>query len=141
RNRGRLRVRLVVVPPGVRRGAVGSAMGRLRHRRHRPARLEQLGVAVEVERPALVAANALAQAFPALAVAIDVAMLELYASPIRRLLDEAHLHLARALGIALNLPRRADVPREDDPLRRLVGEHARPLALAAVDAAVIHTPT
>ena len=32
---------------------------------------------------------------------------------------------------------RADVPAEHDPVRRFVGEHPRPAALAAVDGAVV----
>jgi hypothetical protein len=39
--------------------------------------------------------------------------------------------------IVLDLPSRADVPVEHDPMRRLIRQHARPATLAAVDAAVI----
>src|SRR5215217_6085957 len=61
---------------------------------------------------------------------------ELHAGPALGLGDEADLDLAGLVGIALHLPARADVPAEDDPVRRLVGQHAGPTALAAVDAAV-----
>ena len=65
-------------------------------------------------------------------------MLELDARALRRLWDEADLDLAGPLEIGLDLPVRADVPGEHDPLRLVVGEHAPPLTLAAVDAAVEH---
>jgi hypothetical protein len=42
--------------------------------------------------------------------------------------------------IGLDLPLRRDVPAEHDAVRRLVDEHARPLAFAPVDAAVVDPP-
>src|SRR5262249_34451138 len=52
--------------------------------------------------------------------------------------------LAGLLEIGLDLPPGADVPAEDDPGRRLVGEHARPPAFAPIHAPVVdvaaHTP-
>src|SRR5262249_20585084 len=92
------------------------------------------------EGPAALGADSVAFSLPGLAVAVEVAVLELDSSPFRRLGDKAHLDLARLLEIALDLPLRADVPAEDDPIRRLVGEHARPSALAPVDAAVVDVP-
>src|SRR5207244_11447845 len=77
---------------------------------------------------------------PAVAVALEVAVRELDAGPVGRLRDEADLYLARLLGVGLDLPVEVDVPAEDEPVRRLVGEHARPLALAAVDATVVDAP-
>src|SRR5215207_11773055 len=64
-------------------------------------------------------------------------MLELEPSALRRLRDEAHLDLARPVEIALELPLRADVPRERQSFRRLVGQYPCPPALAAVDPAVV----
>ena len=59
-------------------------------------------------------------------------MLELHARAVGRLGDEAHLDLAGAVEIGLDLPLQVDVPAEHDALGRLVGQHARPAALAAV---------
>src|SRR5215207_2034192 len=81
-----------------------------------------------------------ALARPAVTVAVEVAVLELDARALRGFGDEAHLDLAGFLGVRLDLPLGADVPAEHDPVRRLVGEHARPLAFAAVDAAVVDAP-
>ena len=67
-------------------------------------------------------------------------MLELDARTVRGLGDEAHLDFAGLVAIGLDLPLRADVPAEHDPVRRLVCEHPRPAALAAVDAAVVDVP-
>jgi len=71
------------------------------------------------------------------AVAVEVAVLELDARSLRPLRDEADLDLARLREISLELPPRADVPGEDDPLGWLVGDDACPLVLAAVDAPVV----
>src|SRR2546423_9007072 len=87
--------------------------------------------------PAAGRADGVADLLPALAVPIEVAVLELDARAIGALADEAHLDLARLLEIGLELPLRADVPADDEAVGRLVGEHARPAALAAVDAAVV----
>src|SRR5256885_16718375 len=97
----------------------------------------QLRITPEVERPAALTADALAQALPALAVAIQVPVLEHDARSLGALGDKAHLDLARPLEIRLDLPLRTDVPAKHKPVRGLVGEHARPLALAAVHAAVV----
>lgn len=64
-------------------------------------------------------------------------MLELDAGAVRRLGGEPNLPLAGLVRIGLDLPLRADVPTQEHPVGRLVGQHARPAALAAVDAAVI----
>src|SRR5438132_8176399 len=80
---------------------------------------EQVGVALEVERPALGAGDALADALPALAVTVEVAVLELDARALRCLGDEAHLPFTRRGGIALQLPGRADLPAHEHPVRRL----------------------
>ena len=65
-------------------------------------------------RPAALAADGLARQLPALAVAIDVAVLKLDAGAIRRLGDESHFDFARLLGVGLDLPLRADVPADHD---------------------------
>src|SRR3954452_22079575 len=67
------------------------------HRRH------LLREALQVERPTVVAADALAQSLPALAVAIQMAMLELDPGALGRFGDESHLDLARPIEIALEL--------------------------------------
>jgi hypothetical protein len=56
--------------------------------------LEQVGEPLQVERPAALTADALAEALPALTVAPEVAVLELDPRPLRRFGDEAHLDLA-----------------------------------------------
>src|SRR5437764_12350363 len=71
---------------------------------------------------------------------VQVAVLEHNAGPLRGLGDKADLDLAGPLAVGLDLPLRADVPAEDDPVWRLERQHSRPLALGAVDAAVIHPP-
>jgi MFS family permease len=97
---------------------------------------DKLGEPLQVERPASLAPDPFADPFPAVAVAVDVAVLELHARALRCLGYEPHLDLARPLVVGLDLPLLIQVPAEDDPVRRLVGEHARPAALAAVDATV-----
>ena len=67
-------------------------------------------------------------------------MLELHAGALGRLRDEPHLDLAGKCRIALELPAEVDVPAEHDALGRLVGEHPRPAALAAVDPAIVDVP-
>src|SRR4029079_10035551 len=94
-------------------------------------RADHLGVALQVERPALIAVHAVANPLPAFAVTVEVAVLHLDADAVGALGDEGHLHLARLVGIGFELPLRTDVPAEHDPVGRLVGEHSRPAALAA----------
>src|ERR1700722_11716958 len=89
-----------------------------------------VAVGGKIQRPAGVTAHVFTRAFPAVAVTIKVAVLELDSGAIRRLGDEPHLDLARLVEVGLDLPVRADVPTEHDPVRRLVGNHASPLALA-----------
>jgi hypothetical protein len=55
-----------------------------------------------------------------------------------RLGGEPHLDLARlVVGIGLDPPAGVDVPAEDDPVRRLVGEHAGPSGTRCLDVAVV----
>ena len=97
---------------------------------------EQIRESLQVKRPPLGATDRGAHAFPALAMTIEVSVLELDARPLRSLGDEPDLDLAGLLEVGLQLPARADVPAEDHPVGRLVGEDARPMALASVDAAI-----
>src|SRR5581483_11677700 len=97
---------------------------------------DQVRVAAQVQRPALVAGDSLTHALPAFAVTVEVTMLELDARALRRLGDEADLPLALPLRVALQLPAGTDVPAHQDARGRLEGEHARPSALAPVHAAV-----
>src|SRR5579862_6889978 len=70
--------------------------------------------------------------------AVDVPVLELDASAIRRLCDEAHLHLTCFRWIRLDTPPRADIPADHHSCGRLVHEHPRKATLAAVDTPVIN---
>src|SRR5438094_3511855 len=100
-------------------------------------RARGLGEEPQAAGPAAGRPDGVAHLLPALAVAIEVPVLELDARAVGRLADEAQLDLARLVEVGLELPLRADVPADDEAVRRLVGEHARPAALAAVDAAVV----
>src|SRR3954451_18464906 len=97
---------------------------------------EQGGVPVQVERPSGVVGDSVTDGLPAVAVPVEVAVLELDAGALRGLGDELHLDLAGVVRIRLDLPLRADVPAEHDAGGRFVGEDGRPPALAAVGAAV-----
>ena len=98
--------------------------------------LKQSCVALEIERPTSLAADALANAFPALAMAVEVPVLKLDAGALRCFGYEPHLHLARPCGVGLDLPTSIDVPANDNTMGRFVGEHTSPTALATVDTAV-----
>src|SRR5207249_7748136 len=98
---------------------------------------EQLGEPLQVQRPTSVGAHRVALALPALAVPIELAVLQLDPRPLGALGDEAHLDLTGLLEIGLDLPLRVDVPAEHDTVRRLVGEHSGPSALAPVDPPVV----
>jgi hypothetical protein len=67
-------------------------------------------------------------------------MLELDARPLLAIGDEPHLDLAGTFGIGLELPPRTDVPGEDEPIGRLIDEHASPAAFAAVYSPVDDVP-
>src|SRR5438046_7043824 len=102
-------------------GAMSTALG------------EQGGVPVEVQRPSLVVGDAVADGLPAGAVPVEVAVLQLDPGTVRGLGDEGDLDLAGEVRLGLDLPLRADVPTEHDPVRWLVRKDARPAALAAID--------
>src|SRR5687767_8647944 len=70
--------------------------------------------------------------------AFEMAVFDLDPCPLVTLGDEADLDLAGLLEIRLDLPLRADVPADHDSVGRVVGENARPTALAPVDAPVVH---
>src|SRR5690242_4717415 len=69
-----------------------------------------LGEPFQVERPALIALDAIACAFPTLAMSFEVAVLKLQSCPAWRFGDEAHFPLTRLVGVGFDLPARADVP-------------------------------
>src|SRR3954467_7564861 len=94
---------------------------------------KQLGVSPQVERPTLISGHALADALPALAVAVEVAVLDLDPRTLRGFGDEPYLPLARFQRVVLDLPLRADVPAQQQPVGRVVGEHPRPAAHAPVN--------
>src|SRR5215831_14562287 len=101
---------------------------------------QQGGKPVEVERPALVAAETIAQTLPALGVPLEIAVFEIHSGPIRCLGGEPHIDFTCPRQVGLELPVRADVPAEHDSVRWFVGEHPREAAFAAVDAAVVKMP-
>src|SRR6185436_4120913 len=98
---------------------------------------DEVCVPAEVEPPAIGGGNAVAGGFPALAVTVEMTVLQLDAGALVVLGDEPHLDLAALARVGLDLPVGRDVPAEDDAVGRLVGEHGRPLALAAVGAPVV----
>src|SRR4051794_9550896 len=73
----------------------------------------EVGVAAEVEAPALRGGDAVTGAFPALAVAVEMAVLELHAGALLVLRGEPHLDLAALVGVGFDLPVGRDVPAED----------------------------
>src|SRR5262245_16954103 len=109
----------------------------IRTERHHSALAMSLGEAPKVQGPAVVAAHAGADAFPAVAVTLEVAVLEFDPGSLGGVGDESHLDFAGLGEIGLDLPPRVDVPAEHDPGWRLVGQDPRPAALAAVHAPVI----
>lgn len=52
---------------------------------------EQVGIALQIQRPALIAGNTVEHALPAIDMAVQLPMLELDAGPACRLGDEPHL--------------------------------------------------
>src|SRR5579871_5957231 len=84
------------------------------------------------EAPAVGRADGGEHLLPALAVTVDVPVLQRDAGGVRALGGEGDLDLARLREIGLDLPGGSDVPAEHDPVRRLVGQHAGPAALTAV---------
>jgi hypothetical protein len=87
--------------------------------------------------PSFGRSDRLGHAFPARAVVIEVAVLKLHPCPAGGLRNEPDLYLTRLLGVGLDAPLEVDIPRERDPLRRVVRQHPGPTALAAVDPDVV----
>src|SRR5580693_6437296 len=94
--------------------------------------LQQRGVAVQVQRPALRAVYAVGDRLPSGPVPVEVPVLQLDPRAGRRLGIEPYLDLAGLGLVGLDGPPRADVPAEHHPVRGLEGQDARPPALAAV---------
>src|SRR3954447_4629570 len=86
------------------------------------ALLQQRGVAVQVQRPALRPVDGPGNGFPAGAVPVDVPVLKLDPGPARGLGVEADLDLAGLGLVGLDGPPRADVPAEHHPARGVVGQ-------------------
>ena len=63
--------------------------------------MKRVAIALEVQRPALIGTDALAYALPAVAVTIDVTVLELDPSPLGRFGDDAHLDLTAPARVRL----------------------------------------
>src|SRR2546429_3243068 len=99
------------------------------------AALDQGGIPGQVERPSLVAVDAVADRPPAGTVPVEVAVLQFDPGAVRSLGHEPDLDLAGQLRVGLDLPLRVDVPAEYHAGWRLVGQDPRPPALAAVDGA------
>src|ERR1700730_1088317 len=104
------------------------------------AALEQGGVPGQVERPSLVAVDAVADRLPTGTVPVEVAVFQFDPGAVRSLGHEPDLDLAGHLGVGLALPLRADVPAENHAGWWLVGQDPRPPAFAAVDGAVVDVP-
>ena len=90
--------------------------------RHSAMPRDEVRVARQIERPSRITIDALVNRLPARSVAIEVTVLELRASPFRRLCDKPDLDLVGVALVRLELPLRADVPAEDDPIGRFIGE-------------------
>src|SRR5215203_1242496 len=100
---------------------------------------EHCCVAVEVDRPSLVDTGA--DALPARAMPLEVAVLELDACAVSRFGDESDLDFAGVVGVRLELPGGPDVPAEDHAGRRFIDEDPRPVALRAVLGSVVDVTT
>src|SRR5690348_15954344 len=94
--------------------------------------LDQGGVAVQVQGPALRAVDAAGDRFPARAVPVDVPVLQFHPGAVGGFGVEPHLDLAGLGRVGLDRPPRADVPGEHHPVRRVEGQDPRPPALAAI---------
>ena len=131
-------VRIAIDELGARAGAappsaVEKPEGRLRL-------AEGLREAVQDQRPALRGAHHLPVAGAGLAVAGKAAVLQLHPGVRAAVGAEAHLDLARLRWVWNRLAVRPDLPREDEPVRRLPGQHTAPVALEALGAALEAAP-
>src|SRR5262249_8720688 len=96
-----------------------------------------LGERAQAVLPAALRPDGVPHPLPALAVSVEVAVLELDAGPLRRLRDEAELDLARPRRVLLRLPVGVDVPAEDDSRRAVENEDSRPAGDAPVDGTLV----
>src|SRR5262249_24562332 len=99
-----------------------------------------LGVVVQNARPASGAGDAAVDSGGSRAVPVDVAVLELDPGLPVELFAEGDFELAGAGQVGVvdpRVPLGGDLPGDDDPARRVAGQHGAPLALAAVDAAFV----
>src|SRR4051794_18774055 len=80
------------------------------------AHREQLRVAIEVKRPALVAFQRAAEALPAFAVAVEVAVSEVDAGAVSVDRGEGDLDFAGVFGLGFQLPVGRDVPGQYEPM-------------------------
>src|ERR1700733_2505121 len=94
----------------------------------RSAALDQGGVPGQVQRPSLIARDAVADRLPAGTVPVEVAVLKFDPGPARFLGHEPDLDLAGQLRVGLDLPLRADVPAEYHPGLLLGGQNPRTTA-------------
>src|ERR1039457_1701353 len=95
------------------------------------AALQQGGVPGQVERPSLVAVDAVADRLPAGTVPVEVAVLQFDPGALRSLGHEPDLDLASQLRAGLDLPLGANAQAEFHAGWRRVGQDPRPPALAA----------
>src|SRR5580693_178373 len=77
---------------------------------------EPLRERTQPDLPAPVRADRVAHRLPAVAVAVDVTVLELDPRTRRAVGDEPDLYLTRPGRVGLDLPLHRDVPTEDDPM-------------------------
>src|SRR5680860_1258553 len=85
---------------------------------------EEVRVAVEVVRPSLAGADPVADTGPAVAVPVEVTVLDVDSGAVIGQGGEGHLDLAGSGRVALDLPAGADVPAEHEPVWWVVGKDA-----------------
>src|SRR5919201_6289659 len=106
----------------------------------RPSRLRVLLEQPEESRPAALGRDRLPDLLGALAHPVEPPVLELDARRALAGRREGDLDLARLRGVGIELPIRVQLPREDDPLRRLVLEDPSPIAFGSVRRALEPAP-
>jgi hypothetical protein len=85
----------------------------------------------------LFAIHGRADAFPALAMRLEVPVFQFQPGPIGRLDDEAYFPFAGLLGIGFDLPAWADVPAKEKTMGWFESQDARPTAFTAVESSVL----
>jgi hypothetical protein len=106
--------------------------------RHPPT--EQRREPGEVPRPAVAAVDAVAHALPSRTVPLQVTVVQLDPRPAAVERKKPHLDFTRLVEVGDDLPSRADVPAEDQPVRRLEGANLGPQALGPVRSPVDDVP-